>query len=90
MTKLSGWLRHCKLKTENEKLHNIIEKISPQRRFENKGKTFLDVGKEQQERKLQTLPTRVEQALWFSESFGLRLDGVKLVDDSGKDNFFVH
>ena len=76
-----------KLKTENEKLYNIIEKISPQRRFENKGKTFLEVGKRQQERKLQTLATRVEQALWFSESFGLRLDGVKLVDDSGKDHF---
>ncbi|CAB3995786.1 Hypothetical predicted protein [Paramuricea clavata] len=73
-----------KLKTENNKLYNVIEKISPQRRFEDKGKTFVEVGKRQQERKLQTLATRVEQALWFSESFGLRLDRVKLVDDSGQ------
>ena len=75
-----------KLKSENTKLYSVIEKLSPQRRFENQGKTFLEVGKRQQERKLQTLATRVEQALWFSESFGLHLDSVKLVDDSGKDN----
>ena len=67
-------------------MYSVIEKISPQRRFENQGKTFLEVGKHQQERKLQTLTTRVEQALWFSESFGLHLDSVKLVDDSGKDH----
>ena len=73
-----------KLKTENNKLYNVIEKNSPQRRFEDKGKTFVEVGKRQQERKLQTLATRVEQALWFSESFVLRLDRVKLVDDSGQ------
>lgn len=73
-----------KLKTENRNLYYIIEKISPQRRFEECGKTFLEIGKRQQERKLQTLATRVEQALWFSESFGLHLDSVKVVDDSGK------
>ena len=76
-----------KLKTENEKLYNVIVKISPERRFEDKGKTFLEVGKRQQECKLQALATRFEQALWFSESFGLRLDSVKLVDDSGKNHF---
>ena len=59
-----------KLKTENSQLYDIIKKISPQRRFEDKGKMFLEVGKRQQERKLQTLATRVEQALLFSESFG--------------------
>jgi hypothetical protein len=73
-----------KLKRENNNLYHIIEKISPQRRFEDKGKTFLEVGKRQQERKLHTLATRVEQALWFCESFGLKLDSVKVVDDSGK------
>jgi hypothetical protein len=40
-------------------------------------------GKRQQERKLKTLETRVEQALWFSESFGLKVDTVKLVDHLG-------
>ena len=76
-----------KLKVENNKLYNVIDKLSPQRKFENHGKTFLEVGKRQQERKLRTLATKVEQALWFCESFGLRLDRVKLVDESGKDHF---
>ena len=73
-----------KLKRENDKLYDIIAKISPQRKFEDKGKSFLEVGKRQQDRKLQTLATRVEQALWFSESFGLKLNSVKTIDDSGK------
>ena len=72
-----------KLKQENENLYNVIEKISPQRNFEDKGKCITEVGKRQQERKLKTLETRVEQALWFSESFGLKLDAVKLVDHLG-------
>ncbi|CAB4007697.1 Hypothetical predicted protein [Paramuricea clavata] len=72
-----------KLKQENENLYNVIEKISPQRNFEDKGKCITEVGKRQQERKLKTLETRVEQALWFSESFGLKLDTVKLVDHLG-------
>jgi hypothetical protein len=66
-----------RLKRENDKLYDIIEKISPQRKF-------LEVGKRQQDRKLQTLATRVKQALWFSESFGLKLNSVKMIDDSGK------
>lgn len=73
-----------KLKQENEYLHNLIEKISPQRKFEDKGKQICDVGIRQQERKLRTLETRVEQALWFTESFGLHLETLKLVDDFGK------
>ena len=72
-----------KLKQENENLYNVIEKISPQRNFEDKGKCITEVGKRQQERKLKTLETRVEQALWFSESFGLKVDTVKLVDHLG-------
>ena len=42
------------------------------------------MGKRPQECQLQTLTTRIEQALWFNEPFGLCLDSVKLVDDSGK------
>ena len=72
-----------KLKEESSNLYNIIEKLSAQREFENQGKTVLEVGKRQQDRKLKTLQTRIDQALWFSESFGLHLDTVKLVDDSG-------
>ena len=71
-----------KPKIENNKLCNVIDKLLPQRKFENHGKTFLEAGKRQKERKLRTLATKVEQALWFCESFGLRLDSVKLVDES--------
>ena len=49
----------------------------------------MDVGKRQQERNLRTLATRVEQALWFSESFGLCLNNIKLVDDSGRDHILM-
>lgn len=72
-----------RLKEENNSLYSIIEKLSPQRRFEDKGRSILEVGKRQQDRKLKTLQTRIDQALWFSESFGLQLDTVKLVDESG-------
>ena len=34
-----------KLKEENESLYKVVEKISPQRKFEDKGKTILEVGK---------------------------------------------
>lgn len=67
-------------------MYNVIEKLCAQKRFDNHGRTFLEVGKRQQERKLQTLATRIEQALWFIESFGLHLNNVKLVDNSGKDH----
>jgi hypothetical protein len=49
------------LNRRTPKLYSVIEKLSPQRRFENQGKTFLEVGKRQQERKLQTLATRVNE-----------------------------
>ena len=73
------------LKEENNSLYNIIEKLSPQMRFEDKGKTVSEVGKRQQDRKLKILATRIEQALWFSESFGLHLESANLISsDSGK------
>ena len=74
------------LRNKNVELYNIIEKITPQRRFENIGKPFSDVGKRQQNRHLQTLSTRIEQALWFSKSFGLQLESVNLIDDSGENH----
>ena len=73
-----------KLKQENEYLHNLIEELSPQREFEDKGKLINEVGKRQQERKLKTLQTRAEQALWFVESFGLQLDTINVVDSLRK------
>ena len=75
-----------KFKIENSKLYNVIEKLSPSRKFENQGKTFLEVGKRQQKRKLQTLATRAKQALWFCESFGLHVHSIKLIDEFGKDH----
>ena len=78
-----------KLKQENSKLYNVVQKILPQRWSENRGKIFLEVGKRQQEQKLRTLATRVEHALWFSESFGLRLNTIKLIDDSERDHILT-
>ena len=75
-----------KLKTENSKLYNVMEMLSPQRKFENQGKTFLQVGKHQQERKLQTLVTRAEQVLWFCKSFRLHVSSIKLIDEFGEDH----
>ena len=77
------------LRTKNIELFNIIEKIFPQRRFENTGKPFLDVGKRQQNRQLQTLSTRIEQALWLSNSFGLQLESVNLADSCGEAHFLT-
>ena len=75
-----------KLKWKNNNLYKIIEKISPKRRFEDKGKTISDI-KRQQDRKLKILATRIEQALWCSESFGLHLDGVNFISsDPGKSH----
>ena len=64
------------LRNKNVELYNIIENITPQRRFENIGKPFSDVRKRQQNRHLQTRSTRIEQALWFRKSFGLQLESV--------------
>lgn len=57
-----------KLKEDNRSLYDVIQSISPQAHFEDKGKNIAEVGKRQQERKLKTLKTKVEQVLWFSES----------------------
>ena len=46
----------------------------------------MEVGKRQQERKLQTLATKAKQALWFCESFGLHVHSIKLIDEFGKDH----
>ena len=73
-----------KLKEENENLYNVIEKICPQRKFEDKGRPLSEVGSRQQQRKIKVLKTRIEQALWFSESFGLHLDTCNFLDDNGK------
>ena len=73
-----------KLKEDNRSLYDVIQSISPQAHFEDKGKNIAEVGKRQQERKLKTLKTKVEQVLWFSESYGLHLDKVNFVDNCGK------
>ena len=68
-----------KLKQENQYLYNTIEKIAPHEQQLNNGNDISELSKRQQERKLRTLETKIEQALWFSESFGLHLD--LLLDD---------
>ena len=46
----------------------------------------MEVGKRQQERKLQTLATKAKQALWFCESFALHVHSIKLIDELRKDH----
>ena len=47
------------------------------------GKEITPVGPKQRGRKLRPLNDKFQCALWFSESFGLKLSQVKLNDDKG-------
>ena len=52
--------------------------------LENTGKPVDKVGERQKRRKLKELKTRSERALWFMESFGFKLDSIKIEDLDGK------
>ena len=52
--------------------------------LENTGKQVDKVGERQKRRKLKELKTRSERALWFMESFGFKLDSIKIEDLDGK------
>lgn len=73
-----------KLRHENSALHEKIEILSNLANCENKSGKISEVSNRQQYRKIRVVKTRIEQALWFAESFGLTLDEVSLIDDMGK------
>ena len=60
-----------------------FNKIADQEGFVNSGKTFSDLRERQQRRKIRELKTYVEQALWFTEKFGLKLSSVEFKDSDG-------
>ena len=72
-----------KLEKENANLWKYFDKLSELEGSENSGKSFSEVKGRQQRRKIRELKTHVEQALWFAESFGLKLSSVKFNDDKG-------
>jgi hypothetical protein len=72
-----------KLEKENANLCKYFDKISELEGFKNCGKPFSEVKGRQQRRKIRELKTYVEQALWFAETFGLKLSSVKFNDDEG-------
>ena len=44
----------------------------------------------QQQRKLRELKTKAGRALWFAETFGLKLSSMELQDDSGKTHSITY
>ncbi|CAB4014402.1 Hypothetical predicted protein [Paramuricea clavata] len=72
-----------KLEKENANLCKYFDKISELEGFKNCGKPFSEVKGRQQRRKIRELKTYVEQALWFAETFGLKLSSVKFNNDEG-------
>ena len=54
-------------------MFQYIEKLEELKELENSGKKFTDVHERQQQRKLCELKTKAERALWFAETFGLKL-----------------
>ena len=52
--------------------------------LENTGKPIHEVGEHQGRRIVKELKTQRERALWFLESFGFKLDSIKVIDVNGK------
>jgi hypothetical protein len=75
-----------KLQNENTNLWQYFDKISEQEGFKNCGKPILELKDRQQRRKIRELKTYVEQALWFAQTFGLKLSSVTFKDGSGKSH----
>ena len=72
-----------KLRRENANLLQYFDKIADQEGFINSGKTFSELKERQQRRRIKELKTYTEQALWFSETFGVNLSSVGLKDSDG-------
>ena len=73
------------LKKENSHLHQYLDKIEEQKRFENPGGKILEVKGRQQRRKLRELKTSVEKSLWFAKTLGLNLDSACFKDDNNEN-----
>ena len=72
-----------KLSRENANLLQYFDKIADQKGFIHCGKTFSELKERQQRRKINELKSYAEQALWFAQSFGLKLSLVGFKDGGG-------
>ena len=73
----------CDLKTVNKQLMDYVDTLEKMEYLQCQGKRVQDVGKKQQSRKLRMLKNRAQCALWFCESFGLKLLQISFKDDKG-------
>jgi hypothetical protein len=76
---------------ENQELKEYLDFIeettvctSCSSNLQNTGQPVEKVGERQKRRKVKELKTRSERALWFMESFGFKLDSIKIEDLDGK------
>ena len=79
-----------KFKEENAHLFQFIQKLEELKKLENSGNKFTEVHERQQQRKLRELKTKAERALWFPETFGLKLTSVEFQDDTGKTHSITY
>ena len=63
-----------------------FDKLTELEGFKNCGKPILELKDRQKRRKIRELKTYVEQALWFSQTFGLQLSSVTFKDGSGRSH----
>ena len=75
-----------KLQNENSNLWQYFDKLTELEGFKNCGKPVLELKDRQKRRKIRELKTYVEQALWFSQTFGLQLSSVTFKDGSGRSH----
>lgn len=68
------------VKEENAHLSQYVEKLEELEKLENAGNKITEVQEKQQQR----VKTKAERALWFAETFGLRLSSMEFLDDNGK------
>ena len=73
----------CDLKTVNKQLMEYVDTLEKMEYLQCQGKRVQDVGKKQQSRKLRMLKNRAQCALWFCESFGLKLSQINFKNDKG-------
>ena len=78
-----------KLSDENKELQEYVQTLLEKERcshcdstYTNKGATYDKVSYTQKRRKLKELKTDSEQALWFLETFGFKIDKLSLTDSS--------
>lgn len=73
------------LKSQNKILAEYIENKFPNDNFTNSGKVFDDLKTRQISRKIRTLETYAQKALWFAESFGIMPEKLICKSKAGKD-----